>query len=140
MTETDEDEWPKRYAVKLKAAPRVGNLYWCSFHDPRYIHIPEMWKMRPVVVVSRKNTLRGKCTVLPFSTSERNERGEFAFEARAATRKIIDDRERMWILCDHPITVATSRLSQIKGAVPRMLGDELSEVLRLMLKGLGAPI
>lgn len=140
MTETQEREWPKRFTVTIKASPRVGQLYWCAFHDERHIHIPEMWKVRPVIVVSRKNTLRGKATVLPFSTSDRNESGEFALEASAATRKLIDNSDRTWVLCDHPCTVATSRLSQIKGGVPRMPGDELAEVLRLMLKSLAAPI
>lgn len=139
MTETEEREFPKRFTVVIKAAPRVGNLYWCAFHDERHIHVPEMWKVRPVVVVSRKNVLRGKCTVLPFSTSDRNEFGEFAFEVSAEVRKIID-KERTWVLCDHPVTVATSRLTQIKGAVPRMPAAELADVLRLMLKSLAAPL
>ena len=139
MTETEGKEWPKRFAITIKAAPRVGNLYWCAFHDERHIHLPEMWKIRPVVVVSRKNALRGKATVLPFSTSERNESGEFAFEVSADVRKIID-HSRTWVLCDHPVTVATSRLSQIKGHVPRMPAAELAEVLRLMLKSLAAPM
>ena len=140
MTETQEKEWPKRFIVTIKAAPRVGLLYWCAFHDERHIHIPEMWKVRPVVVVSRKNSLRGKCTVLPFSTSERNESGELAFEASAATRKLLDNSDRTWVLCDHPVTVATSRLSQIKGGVPRMPRNELADVLSLMLKSLAAPL
>jgi len=139
MTETEGREFPKRFTVTIKAAPRVGGMYWCAFHDERHIHLPEMWKVRPVVVVSRKNNLRGKVTVLPFSTSDRNESGEFAFEVSAETRKIVD-HERTWVLCDHPCTVATSRLSQIKGAVPRMPGDELADVLRLMLKSLAAPL
>lgn len=140
MTETQEREWPKWYPISIKAAPRVGLLYWCAFHDERHIHIPEMWKVRPVVVVSRKNVLRGKVTVLPFSTSDRNQNGEFAHEASADTRKLIDNTDSTWVLCDHPVTVATSRLSQIKGGVPRMPGSELATVLTLMLKSLAAPL
>ncbi|MGV1949581.1 type II toxin-antitoxin system PemK/MazF family toxin [Agrobacterium vitis] len=140
MTETQEREWPKRFTVTIRASPRVGNLYWCAFHDERHIHIPEMWKMRPVLVVSRKNTLRGKVTVLPFSTSDRNDGSEFAYEASAATRKLIDNKDRTWVLCDHPVTIATSRLSQIKGGVPHMPGAELATVLTFMLKSLAAPM
>ena len=140
MTEMQHREWPKRFTVTIKAAPRVGNLYWCAFHDERHIHVPEMWKIRPVVIVSRQNSLRGKATVLPFSTSERNAYGAFAFEASAETQRLLGSATRTWILCDHPVTVATSRLSQIKGKVPKLHRDDLAAVLELMLKNLASPM
>jgi len=33
-----------KYPIRIKAAPKVGNIYWCDFHPEGVIHIPEFWK------------------------------------------------------------------------------------------------
>ena len=51
---------------QIKAAPKIRQIYWCDYwKDAR---LPEMWKTRPVIVVSYKNTLTGPCRVVPVST------------------------------------------------------------------------
>lgn len=131
----ETSRWPKRFRPVIKATPRVGDVYWCKFHQETEIELPEMWKTRPCVIVSRKNAIHGKVTVLPFSTSASNAADPMAVEASATVRARLDGRQT-WVLCDHPCTVATSRLRQVKGAVPRLTGGELKTVLTLMTKAL----
>jgi mRNA interferase MazF len=59
-------ERPPKIAPRLKAAPKIRGLYWCDF--PADEQLPEFWKIRPIVVVSYKNTLHGAVTVIPIST------------------------------------------------------------------------
>jgi mRNA interferase MazF len=52
---------------RIKAAPKIRQVYWCDlWRDAR---LPEMWKTRPVIVVSYKNTLTGACLVLPVQAN-----------------------------------------------------------------------
>jgi len=130
------DTKPKQYRVSLQAAPKLGNLYWCQFPDPEHVHLPEMWKKRPVVVVSRKNVLKGKVLVVPLSTEAGNEHNPFALRLSDAVSQQIDGLAT-WILCDHIVAVATSRLSQHKGGSLKVRGDELADILDLTHSALG---
>ncbi|NRP23303.1 hypothetical protein LPJGGPFB_06573 [Ensifer adhaerens] len=118
-----------KYAVRIKAAPKVGNIYWCDFHPENTIHIPEFWKKRPVVVVSRNATLHGKVTVLPMTTDEDNAKNVNAIELSAEVQGKIDGK-RTWVVCDHLMTVATSRLDNVSNTPPRVKGDELTALLQ----------
>ena len=64
---------------RIKAAPKIRQIYWCDYwKDAR---LPEMWKTRPVIVVSYKNTLHGPCLVVPVSTEPQdNNLGSPAFD------------------------------------------------------------
>jgi mRNA interferase MazF len=57
---------PPRVPNRIIAAPSIRQMYWCDF--PTDAHLPEMWKRRPIIVISFKNDLLGPCTVLPTST------------------------------------------------------------------------
>jgi mRNA interferase MazF len=117
-----------RYPVKIKAAPKVGSIYWCSLHPENVIHLPEFWKKRPVVVISRKNTLHGKVIVLPVTTDDDNEAYENSIELSKATADKINGK-RCWVVCDHPMTVATSRLDFIDKSPPRIEQNELGPIV-----------
>ena len=129
---------PRRISPVIRAAPRVGDLYWCKFPDREAVELPEIWKTRPVVVVSRRNTLRGKVTVRPFSTSPGNHHDMMALPVSAKVLQAVSSKPS-WILCDHPCTVATSRLRQIKGKVPKLAPRELSDMLKLMISAMASP-
>lgn len=117
-----------RHPVKIKAAPKVGSLYWCTLHAEGEIHIPEFWKKRPVVVISRKNSLHGKVTVLPITTDDDNQAYENSIELSKTSRDKIN-RKRCWVVCDHPMTVATSRLDFVHKNPPRIEPAELAPIL-----------
>ena len=128
---------PKQYAVRLRAAPKLGNLYWCTFPDPEHVHLPEMWKTRPVIVISRRNRLIGKVSALPLSTEIRNRDNKHSFQLSRQICELLTGDET-WVLCDHIVTVSTSRLSQVRGYVPSVRGQELAEILDLMHSALGS--
>jgi mRNA interferase MazF len=117
-----------RYPVKIQAAPKVGALYWCSLPPENTIHLPEFWKKRPVVVISRKNTLRGKVVVLPITTDDDNEAHENSIELSQSECDKINGK-RCWVVCDHPMTVATSRLDYVRRNPPRIATEELAVIL-----------
>lgn len=118
-----------KYPIRIKAAPKVGAIYWCDFHPEGVIHIPEFWKKRPVIVVSRNSTLHGKVTVLPMTTDEDNAANRNAIELSAEVQGKIDNK-RSWVICDHLMTIATSRLDNVSTTPPRVKGDELTAILQ----------
>jgi mRNA interferase MazF len=117
------DDWdvPERVEPTLKAAPKVRQLYWCDF--PRDAQLPELWKRRPVIVLSFRNTLYGAVTVIPCSTASQTDT-----KATFRLKTSIDGREA-WAICDKPTTVAVSRLVQHKTGIMRLPEDEFSALL-----------
>ncbi len=64
MSVQDKPEQPPSVKPRIIAAPKIRQICWCDFwNDSR---LPEMWKTRPVVVVSFKNPLHGPCTAVPI--------------------------------------------------------------------------
>lgn len=122
------DEKPPRIEPRLKARPEIRQLLWCDFQKDA--HLPEFWKTRPVLIVSFRNTLKGAVTVLPCSSQLQSE-NEWAIRLKTTI-----DRERSWVICDKPTTVAVSRLSPPKGAIPRLPVAEFNPILALMFKWL----
>jgi mRNA interferase MazF len=86
--------------------------------------MPEMWKTRPVIVVSYKNTLSGPCLVVPLSTEPQGN-SPWAWELSISV-----DGRKNWVVCNHLYTVAPSRFSQIKGQIPRVSNKEFNEILK----------
>jgi mRNA interferase MazF len=115
---------PPRIQPRIIAAPKHGQIYWCDFWSDA--QLPEMWKTRPVVVLSYKNTLFGPCLVVPTTTS-RQETNPWAWEL-----PISIDGQKSWVICNHLYTVAPSRLSQVKGKVPRLTNIDFNQIVKLV--------
>lgn len=96
-----------------------------------------MWKTRPVLIISYRNRLNGPCTVLPISTD--SQEGASADWAHPLSIQIERGRQS-WVVCNQPYTVSPSRLSQIKGRVPRIDEREFELVLRKLLEWLPIPL
>lgn len=122
---------PPKVAPRVKSAPRIRQLYWCDF--PEDAHLPEFWKRRPVIVLSKTATLHGTVVVVPCST-DADQDTRLAIPLRTT----IDGRAA-WAICDKPSTVAVSRLVPSHGQIKRMPQDEFDEVLRLVLDLLPKP-
>jgi mRNA interferase MazF len=113
---------------RIIAAPKVRSIYWCEFW--RDARLPEMWKTRPVLVVSYKNTLSGPISVLAISTDPQE--GLSAQWAHKLSVPVEAGRDS-WVVCNHIYTVSPSRLEQVRGAVPRLDEDEFHTVLGKLL-------
>jgi mRNA interferase MazF len=124
----DEIEKPPRVQPRIRAAPSIRQLFWCGF--PEDAHLPEFWKCRPIVVLSFKNTLFGCVSVVPCSSQDQLG-NPWAFKLTTT----IDDGPS-WAICDKLTTVAVSRLSPPKSAIPRLPEDEFHGMLALVLKWL----
>lgn len=127
----DEGERPPRVKPRLVAAPKIRGLYYCDYWKDA--QLPEMWKTRPVVVLSFKNTLYGPCTVLPTSTDPQ--------EGNLWAHKfsVLFDGIQSWAVCNHPATVAPSRLSQFKGKIPLVPQEDFNAILLLLFEWLPKP-
>ena len=126
MSEAKE-EIPTWWPIQITAAPRIGNLYWCKFNKAELVPLPEMWKERPVIVVSHRDMrLKGSCLVIPTSTNSQD-RNKWCIEV---PKHIIDqiDGRQSWVLCSHLITISTSRLEQIKGKVLKLNQEHMNEI------------
>lgn len=123
---------PPRHPPKLKAQPAIRQFFWCDF--PKDAHMPEMWKVRPVIVVSYRNTLRGAVTVVPCTTVDQ-QGAPWAFPLRTT----IDGTNPSWALVDKITTVAVSRLTPDKTGMRRMPVSEFDDLLTLLLRWLPRP-
>ena len=115
------EQAPPRIPPRITAAPKHGQVYWCDY--PRDAHSPEMWKTRPIVVISYKNALHGPCLVVPLSTADQGQ-SPWAWEIALK----IEGR-RNWAVCNHLYTMAPSRFSQVKGHIPRISNSDFNAIL-----------
>jgi|LakMenE01Jun11ns_1017448.scaffolds.fasta_scaffold9818411_1 mRNA interferase MazF len=119
----EPEDRPARVVPRIKAAPAIRQIYWCDFWPNA--QLPEMWKRRPVVVLSFKNSLYGPCLVIACSTDPQN--GDSAKWAHKLSVSL-DGRET-WAVCNHLYTVAPSRLSVDKRGIQRLSEKEFNEIL-----------
>jgi len=124
----DDSEKPPRIPPRIKAAPKVRQLYWCDF--PKDAHLPEFWKRRPVIIISYRNTLHGAVTVVPCSTQAEQD------VSKAYPLRTTIDGKAAWAICDKPTTVAVSRLVPDKSGMVRMPEDEFHDMLAMVLNWL----
>jgi mRNA interferase MazF len=89
--------------------------------------LPELWKVRPVIVVSYRNTLHGAVTAIPTTTVEQDA-NPWAFRLHTS----FDSSRASWAICDKPMTVAVSRLLPHR-AIPRVAEGEFMEVITRLL-------
>jgi len=122
---------PPRVKPKLVAAPKIRGIYWCEFWKD--VMLPEMWKKRPVLVVSYKNTLSGPCSVLAISTDPQD--GMSAKWAHKLPIQVEQGRDS-WVVCNHIYTVSPSRLEQVGGGVVRLNEEEFNAILEKLLEWL----
>lgn len=125
----DERDSPPKVKPKIKSAPKVRQMYWCALPDDA--QLPELWKLRPVIVLSMNAKLYSAVTVIPCSTAAQMEP-----KKTFPMRTTIDGRAA-WAICDKPMTVAVSRLAPDKThGIVRMPEEEFHEMLALVLANL----
>ena len=124
------DSLPPKFIPRLKAAPKIRQLYWCDF--PKDAQLPELWKKRPVIVLSKTATLYGTVVIIPCSTKS-NQDPRLSYRLTTT----IDGRDA-WAICDKPTTVAVSRLTTEQGNIPRLKEIEFNELLEVFFSLLPA--
>ena len=123
---TGHETPPPRLAPRILGAPRIRQMYWCRL--PTDAQLPELWKIRPVIVISYRNTLHGHVTVIPTTTVDQKE-SEWAFKLDTTMGR------PSWAICDKPLTVAVSRLNRFR-TIPRVTEAELNEILARLFRWL----
>jgi mRNA interferase MazF len=126
---TTSDPSPPRVPPRLKAVPAIRQLYWCDF--PADAQLPELWKTRPVVIVSFKNTLRGAVTALPCSSQDQT-----GNPWAVSLQTTVDGRGPSWAICDKVTTVAVSRLTPDKSGIRRLSEAEFKLLLEVLFRWL----
>lgn len=119
----NDDGRPPRVQPTIKAAPGIRQLYWCDFWaDTR---LPEMWKRRPVIILSYKNSLHGACSVLACSTDAQE--GPSAQWAHPLSVSL--DGRQTWVVCNHIYTISPSRLMADRNGIKRLSEAEFNQIL-----------
>ncbi|WP_374765318.1 type II toxin-antitoxin system PemK/MazF family toxin [Yunchengibacter salinarum] len=119
---------PQRVIPTVKSAPRIRQVYWCTL--PNDAQLPEFSKIRPVLIMSLKTHLYGKVTVLPFSTKSQPD-NPHAYSIQSPL-----EAKPAWVICDHLMTVAVSRLSPPGRTIPRISQEDFEHIKQLALKNL----
>jgi mRNA interferase MazF len=133
--------------MPLSYHPRIGEVLLCNY-DTGFI-VPEMVKLRPVIVVSpRLRRREGLVAVVPLSTSEPDVMMDYQIELTLARPLPMPfNSPTMWAKCDMVTTLALSRLDRFKEARrdgrPRqyrtglLSDDQIVRVKKGILHGLG---
>lgn len=116
------EQLPPAVQPRIKAPPKIRQVYWCDF--PRDAQLPEMWKTRPILVISYRNALHGPCLVVPLSTKPQRDK-EWAWELSFSL-----NGKKTWVVCNHLYTIAPSRLSTFPGKIPRVSPQEFDQILQ----------
>jgi len=122
---------PPRVRSELRRAPRIGELYWCRL--PKDAELPEMWKTRPVVIISPTNTLSGSVTLVPTSTVDQGS------NKWAELLETSIDGETSYAICDQLLTLAVSRLKAPELSAPRLGPEEINRIVTKMHARLPQP-
>jgi mRNA interferase MazF len=131
MVETQKPLW---IDPRIQAAPKIRQIYWCEYwKDAR---LPEMWKTRPAIVVSYKNTLRGPCLVIPTSTEPENAGNPWACKLSI---ELEGNGVTSYAICNHPATVSPSRFTQFNQGIVWLPESDFNEVLGKLMKWLPVP-
>lgn len=121
---------PGRRHLRIKSAPKIRQVFWCDYPDPEHTEIPEFFKRRPVVVLSRKATLHGVVTVVPLS-------GKPQMDSRNSLRMLSPIRGKtVWAVCNHVHTVSTRRLDAPAGRIPRVPDEDFRGILKKVCNNL----
>ena len=120
---------PPRKVVRIKSAPKIREFFWCDFWADA--QLPEMWKTRPVLILSFRNRLFGTCTVIPLSTDGDNAGDPWAVESPIE----LHAGRKSWLVCNQPGSVAVSRLTAFK-ATPRLSEAQFHPILTRVLEWL----
>lgn len=127
-----DEERPVWIKPRIIAAPKIRQIYYCDFW--RDAHLPEMWKTRPVIVISYKNTLHGPCLVVPTTTNPQDD-NKWAYRLSV----LVDGVRASWAICNQPSTVAPSRFYPVKGKVPLLPEADFNEILARLVHWLPKP-
>ena len=123
-----EEAKPPRQPTRIKSAPRIRQIYWSDF--PKDAQLPEFWKRRPVLIISKNNVVSGKFSALPLTTVEQPN-NIWAHEIVSPFGK-----QPCWVICNHIVTMACSRLYPHRPAIPRLAPADFQKVVAIMLRAL----
>ena len=114
--------------LSIISAPKPGQLYWCDFWEDALL--PEMWKKRPAVVVSKNHYLKGVCTVLPTSTADQlGPSAKWAHQLSTPPHGV----DTSFVICNHVCTISNSRLSPLcPGPIARLNAEEMGQIMQKM--------
>jgi mRNA interferase MazF len=131
---TRVEEKPPWVKPQITAAPKIRQIYWCDYwKDAR---LPEMWKTRPAIVISYRNTLYGPCLVVPTSTEPANASNEWA---QLLSISLEGNGVVSWAVCNHLATVSASRFIQFNQGMVWLPKEDFDRVLAKVMKWLPKP-
>jgi len=136
MSDAEAAPKPPYKKPVLLNAPRIREIYFCDF--PQDAILPEFWKKRPVLIISRNAKLQGSMRqlygnvmILPISSLEQPN-NPAAYEIQADILP-----KRSWIICDYVAAVSVARLSPYRGANRRAVklpAEEFDKAMEIMFR------
>ena len=126
--------------MTLKFHPRSGQVFVGNFTD---LKIPEITKIRPVIVISPKLPYRSELVaIVPISTTEPRYDVPYVFRLSRNYHPTEADDLACWAKCDLVMNVSLKRLSAFKVGrrkytYPTLTPEDLQGVRAAVAAGLG---
>lgn len=122
--------------------PRAGQILMCDFKG---FQVPEMVKVRPIIVISPRLPHRGDiATIVPLSLTAPRHNLPFNVQLSKNYNPLEDDALPVWAKCDMVMNLGLHRLSGFKVGrrkweTPQATGADLTAVRAGVLAALGFP-
>ena len=126
----NELDKPPPHELKITMSPRLRELYICDFPPAEWAHQGEFYRTRektrrPVVIISKNNRLGDVVTVLAMTTKRQTSEKHFV-----KIESPFHDHKTSMVICNKPITIATTRLEQpTKRPIPRVLEEDFTRIM-----------
>lgn len=126
--------------MALNFFPRAGQLFVGDFSD---LKIPEITKVRPVIVISPRLPNRSELVaIVPVSLTAPSRPLPFVYQLSKNYHPQEPDELSCWAKCDLVMNIATRRLPAFKTGrrqyvYPTLTPEDLAGVRRAVLAGLG---
>lgn len=126
--------------MAIEFAPKKGMILMCDFSGYK---LPEIIKVRPVVVISPNYLSRGNlATVVPFSTTPPSKAKKYHC---CMPNHILKNGSDVWAKCDMLATVGYARLDRVKTDKRRyetlyVSPEELADIMKGVAFSLGIDI
>lgn len=125
----------------LRFQPQISSVLMCDFKG---LIVPEIVKIRPIIVIARNRCNNKLVTVVPVSTTEPIPFLDHHHELR---QNPIPGKEhlRCWVKCDMVMTISIERLDRVKirtrngrdYIIPSIPHYEIIEIKNSVIHGIG---
>ncbi len=122
----------------IRFYPKAGHVLICNYNTG--FQLPEMVKIRRVIIISPKSYNKQLCIVVPLSTTPPQETKNYHVRLASDKYAFLNNKQ-VWAKCDMVSHVSLNRLDRLKVfgvyQTPAILDEDLQMIRKGVCKAIG---